>query len=510
MALNPDAPSSGNTSNSLAGLGEVEKKVLSYAAAMGKEFDFSVLATATEMEEEPLAEILEKLVHRGILKELKGGDSYTFILVSALTEAYRQISSSRLRVIHKKIAEAYEKMYPDPVPEVIPEMGRHYHLGRVHDKSLLYNRYAATIAMNSFSPDVAIHYLERAREDLAALPGDHKLEEADILKDIGEQYSTMGEDTKADEFYAESLKKVPESEVTMRALLLLSRADAAREMDNLELTRKYCQEAIGFLERIGHKKGLAIAHRSLGRAAFKEGDVEVGKREVETTLGYLDPVKDAKEVARLYIEFGNVHSIMPDPVDQEKAFDYYRKAIRALEPLHDYHELGRAHNNLAVAMGTAHAHEALVELRKAHEFAVKGKDRRFQGWALFNTVYLLLHIGDISQAETNNEQAHEILSKLNDPMALEQVALNDGMLAQARKNYEESERAYFGAMRKAEKLGYPPVVVEVQYYLATMYAEWGKKEEAIKAISRIKELGESHISPASLADYEKLKKVLGV
>jgi tetratricopeptide (TPR) repeat protein len=510
MAHNTEVPTSTDAPTPLARLPELEKRVLSYAAAMGKEFDFSVLALATEMAEEPLAESLERLVHMGILKELKGGDSYTFDRMETLAQAYRDISSSRLRVMHKKIAEAYEKLFPDPVPDLVPEMGRHFYLGRVHDKSLLYNRYAATIAMNAFSPDVAIRYLERAREDLAAMPGDHKLEEADILKDIGEQYSVMGEDTKADEFYAESLKKVPEGDVTLRALLLLSRADAAREMDNLERTIQYCEEAIKFLEKVGHRKGLAMAHRSLGRVAFKRGDVEVGKREIETTLGYLDPKTDAKEIARLYIEFGNVHSIMPDPVAQEKALDYYRKAIRALEPINDYHELGRAHNNLAIAMGTAHAHEALVELRKALEFAVKGKDRRFQGWALFNTVYLLLYIGDQKQAAENNEQAHEILSKLNDPMALEQVALNDGMLAQAKKSYEDSERAYLGAMKKAEKLGYPPVLVEVHYYLATMYSEWGKKEEAVKEITKIKELGESHVSPASLSDYEKLKQKLDI
>jgi len=483
----PDTPPS-VSSPATAGLGEAERKVLSYAAAIGKEFDFSVLAAAIEMEEEPLAELLERLVQHGALKELKGGDSYAFAREDTLAQSYRDISSSRLRVIHKKIAEAYEKIYPDPAPHLIPEMGRHFYLGRVHDKSLLYNRYAATQAMGAFSPDVAIRYLERAREDLAALPGDHRLEEAEVLKEIGEQHYTMGDDKKADELYEESLKRVPEGEVTLRALLLLSRANVAREMDKVEVTRQYCDEAIRLLEKAGHKKGLALAHRILGRVAYRAGQLDAGRKEIETTIALLDPEEDALEK------------------EQAKSMDYYKKAIRKLEELHDYRELARAHNNLAISLMPAHPAEAMEAIKTAREYSEKTKDRRGLGWRLFNSVEIRLALGDAEGAVRDNDEAGRILTALSDSVGVQQVTLNRGIIAHYKKSYKEAEAEYLKAVKMADALGYVPVVVESLVHLAHTYADWGKLGEAAKVISRIEQLGEANVYFSTRGIYADLKK----
>jgi tetratricopeptide (TPR) repeat protein len=495
--------------NPLSHLSETERRVLSYAAAIGKEFDFSVLAAANEMEEEPLAELLERLVQRGIVKELKEGDAYAFVREETLTQAYREISSSRLRVIHKKIAEAYEKLNPDPTPEIIPEMGRQFYLGKVHDKSLLYNRYAATQAMGAFSPDIAIRYLERAREDLASLPGDHSMEEADVLKELGEQYDTLGDDAKADKCYVESLRKIPEREVTLRALIILARADVARDMDKLESTRQLCQEAIGLLEKVGHKRGLALAHHSLSRAAYREGLLEIGRKEIEATIGLLDPVTDAKELARCYIDFGNVCSESKDPVEHEKSFIYYRKAVQKLEELHDYIELARAHNNLALALMPEHPHEAMEEIKMARSYSERTKDRRGLGWWLFNSVEIRLALGEVEEAERDNEEAGKILSLLGDSVGIQQIAMNKGIIAQYRGSYEEAERAYLRALDMAEKLGYPLQVVEVLVHLASTHAACGRKEEAAKAVWRIQELGEDRVYPSLRSVYKELKENFG-
>jgi tetratricopeptide (TPR) repeat protein len=505
-----ETAASPNAASPFEGLEEEAKRVLSYGASMGMEFDWAVLATATEMGEEPLAESLEQLVHRGILKELNWGDSYAFARVVTLTQIYGEISSSRLRMIHKKIAEAYEKLHPDPTPDIIPEMGRQFFLGRVHEKSLLYNRYAAMLAKDAFSPDVAIRHLERAREDLAALPGDHRVEEAEVLKEIGEQYAALGDDSRANELYQQSLKKLPEEEVTLRALLILSLADAARQMDKLGLARKYSDEAIQLFEKVGHKKGLALAHRTLSRAALKEGRYDVAAKEIEATLALLDPEKDAKEVARCCVDFGNAYSGTDVPAVQTRSIEYYKRAIRTLEQLRDYHELARAHISLAVTLMTASPPEASRELKEAQICAEKCKDWRLVGWALFNSVEVCLALGKDLEANTNNTEARRILSKINDLEGIQQLALNDGILARRRKAYEDSERAFQDAMKRAESLGYPTNVVEVLVHMAIMYFEWGKKDAALKFYHRVKEIGEDNVNIPIRPSYETLKKQLGV
>jgi tetratricopeptide (TPR) repeat protein len=510
MALNTDSVAATIGGISSSRLGETDKRVLHFAASIGMEFDWSVLITAMEMEEEPLAESLERLVHHGILKELNWGDTYAFVQVVTLAEAYREISSSRQRVIHKKIAEAYEKLYPDPAPDIIPEMGRQFYLGRVHDKSLLYNRYAAMLAISAFSPDVAIRHLERAREDLSALPGDHRLEEADVLKEIGELYDAIGDDAKADDFYGESLKKLPEEEVTLRALILLSRAEAAHEMSKLGLLHQYCEEAIGLLKRVEHKRGLAMAHFILGRGGYTEGNFEAARKETEAALQLFDPEKDAREVARCYTNLGNVWASINDPAEQARALDSYRKAIKILESLHDYRQLAKAHNNLAISLEDTRPEEALKEIKAARVCVEKCKDERFLGWTLFNSVEIHLILGNETEAAKCNAAAHKILSKFNDLIGLQQVMLNEGMLAQQRKAYEESEKAYMDSLKRAEFLDYPIDVVEVLLHMGIMYADWGKKDEALKTVARIVEIGEDKFSPTKRPLFENLRKRLGI
>jgi tetratricopeptide (TPR) repeat protein len=492
----------------LAKLGEDDRRVLSHAAVLGMSFRFQSLYEAVGGDEEKLAGIVDSQIQSGILRD-REGESYEFSNEELWKGLYNSMSESRRRILHRKAAEAYEKMYPEPTPDIIPEMGRHFHLGQVHDKSLLYNRYAATQAMGTFSPDTAIFYLERAREDLAALPGNHKPEEAEVLKELGEQYDAMGDATRADEFYGKSLEKLPEDEVTLRALLILSRADAARDLDHIKLSRQYCEEAIRLLEKVGHKKGLAMAHRSLGRAAYKEGQFEVTKREIEATLKFLDPEKDARDVARCYIDLGNIYTGMTDESEQARGIEFFHKAIQALEKLHDYRELARAHNNLAMALMPAHPAEAMEEIMKARTFSEKAKDRRGVGWRLYNSVEIFLALGKVDEATRNNDEAGKILSLLNDRIGIQQVVLNNGILAQYRKSYDEAERAYLEALRLAEDLGYYPKLVEARIRLGTLYADWGKKEDALKEISRIREMGEDTGDTWLNSIYENLKKQVG-
>jgi tetratricopeptide (TPR) repeat protein len=508
MAPSPDETPSSQPSQNLASLPDVERRVLSYSATIGKEFEFSILAGAIDIEEERLAEVLEDLVHKGILREVKGGDGYSFTREETLNNAYRDISSSRVRVIHRKVAEAFERLNPDPSPEIIPQMGRHFHIGQLYDKSVLYNWHSARQAMKAFSPDVAIHYLEWVCEDLSHLPDQHRVEESDALKDLGDQFRALGDALRADEYYGKSLEKLPKEEVTLRALILLSRAEAAREMDKLGQTRQYCEEAIKLLEGSGQKKGLAMAHRSLGRAAFKEGKFDLGRRELDTALGLLDPEKDRRDVARCCIDLGNIYSDSRDPSDQDKGRDYYHKAIPILEALQDYRELFRVHNNLAITLGNDHPREALEQLREARDYAEKAKDRRSLGWALFNSVEFHLELGEEFAASQNNEEARRLLSSLNDPLAKQQITLNAGIIAYHRKAYEVGEREFKNAMKQSEDLGYPHDVAEVRMRLAMLYADWGKKEDLERELSWLDKEGKDRLVPRILSMYEEFKKRL--
>ena len=182
---------SGTEAPRVPGLDELspdQMRILAYASAVGREFDFRLLVAAMEQDEERLAEQLERLAHLGILRERVGGDRFSFTQDDTRARIYQSLTASRLRVLHRKIADAMARLYPKPPPEILPELGRHYFLGKVPDKSFAFNRQAAALAREDDQPETAAHHLERARIDLRSLPGNQTAEEAALDAELGDLY----------------------------------------------------------------------------------------------------------------------------------------------------------------------------------------------------------------------------------------------------------------------------------------------------------------------------------
>jgi tetratricopeptide (TPR) repeat protein len=494
----------------LPSLNEAERKVLDYSSAMGKKFDFNVLMVALDMSEEELAEILEHLVHKGVCREVAGGDEYHFTSDQILTDTQKEISSSRMRVIHKKLGEAYQELYEHPRTEIVHLMARHFYLGKVHDKSVLYNRYSAALARENFSPGVAIRYLQRVRDDLSAMDDDHRLVEADVLRELGDIQADMGDSTRADELYGMSLEKLPEDQNALRALILLARAEAARNMDQLTRAKDLCKMAMAEFEQTGRKKALAVAHKLLAKVAFKEGTYDIGREEIEASLELLDIKEDAREVGRCFIDLGNLYMRYNSSEDQELGKEYFRKAIAVLEPLKDFHELFRAHNNMAVMAADTDPKTAIRELEIARRYAEMAKDRRSVGWALFNSVEYLLSLGKAAEAEKANAEAEAILSEVGDLSGLQQVALNKGILGQYAKDYDRAEKGYRDSLRRAENMGYLHYASENHIRLARMYLEVGRMYDARREMAIAEELGEEKVLPTLMTVYRDLQRKLGM
>ena len=123
MALG-EGPDGAPAPRSLPTLTPDAHRLLAYASAIGREFDFPLLVAAMGAPEEGLAEELERLVHAGLLRERPGGDRFVFVQDELRARIYQSLTASRLRVLHRKIAEALEQMHPEPPPALLAELGR--------------------------------------------------------------------------------------------------------------------------------------------------------------------------------------------------------------------------------------------------------------------------------------------------------------------------------------------------------------------------------------------------
>lgn len=444
-----------------------ERRVLAYASAIGREFDFSLLVAAIGGEEEPLAELLEKLVHIGVLRERSGGDRFGFSLDEVRARIYQSLTASRLRVLHRKIAEAMETLHPEVPEEVVSELGRHYFLGKVPEKAFEFNRRAADLSELAGDPEEAAHHLERARIDLKSLSGDHRLAEADLAERLGNVYYGMGDTRAADRLYREGLDLVGSRASKVRARLLLARAEVARENREVSVATRGARQALEMFSTLGDLSGVASVHRVLGRIHFHSGRYQEALEEEIQALDLLERSKDQKILGRLCTDLGNTFSMM-GPDLRSDAIDWYERAIDHLVEVGDWVEVARAHLNLGITLGETDPSGGLEELGRAREYAERAHELRLAGWALFSGVEMRLSLGQLEAAEWENQQAGRLLERADDPLGHQQVAMNAGLIHERRGQWEEAERSYQQAVDRARTLELAPEAAESHYHLARL------------------------------------------
>jgi tetratricopeptide (TPR) repeat protein len=493
----------------LESLSPEQHRILAYASAIGSEFNFSLLVGAMGIEEEVLAEELERLVHLGALVERAGGERFAFAEEEFRARIYRSLTESRLRVLHRKIAEVLEKMYPDPPLPVLQELGRHYFLGKVPTKSYEYNRRAAEAARTAEEPEVAAHHLERVLLDLASLPGNRRGEQAEVAEALGDLYFALGNFPSADVRFTEALERLGTETPRVRARLLLARAEVARENLDLDTAVQRATEAQRLFEDGGDRLGSAQTHRLLGRVAFQRGSY---RESLEECLHALDLIGDEEVepfLGRLAIDIGNAFALL-GPEVRDVAIEWYGHAIERLEHEGDWIDLSRANHNLGVLTGEVRPQDGLEFLEKAQLAAERGHDTRAMGRALISSVELLLALGQLEEAERNNEQVARLLEHLSDELGREQVEVNRGQIAERRGQWEDGEHAYEKAIDICRRLQLPGDEAEATFYLARLRYKTRDLEGARRAYATALELNLTELRPQHAPAFLELGRQIGV
>jgi len=492
---------------SLAGLSTEQHRILAYASAIGSEFDFDLLVAAMGVPEEPLAEQVERLVHLGFLQERPGGDRFAFSEEDVRGRMYRSLTESRLRVLHRKIAEVLERMYPDPPPSVLEELGRHYFLGKVPEKSYKYNRRAAEAASAAGEPETAAHHYERVLVDLAALPGDRRREQAEVAEALGDIYYSTGKFPEADRAYGEALERLGTDEPRIRAYLLLARAEIARENLDEPAAQRGALAAQELFEKVRDRLGVAQTYRVLGRLDFQRGAYREALDESMRALEELGPVRDLRFLGRLSIDIGNSFALL-GPEVRTVAIEWYERAVERLREAGDWVELARAYHNMGVALGETRPQDGLDFLERARDAGERAHDPRSVGRALLSGVEMRLALGEIEEAARDNEQAGRLLDRLGDALGHEVVALNRGQIAERQGQWEEAAAAYAEAIEACQRFSLPADEAEAQFFLARLYFKTRDADGARRAYRAARALALPQVRPQHAVAFEELGRQL--
>ncbi len=501
------APSGPSALPSLDSFTADQHRILAYASAIGPEFDFDMLVAAMRVDEETLAEQLERLVAAKVLWERAGGGRFGFSEEEFRASVYRSLTESRLRVLHRRLAEVMEKMHPDPTPEIVAELGRHYFLGKVPTKSYDYNRRAAAHARAADDTAGAVHHLERAQVDAATFGEARAPERAELMEELGDLYYATSNYAAADRQYEEALRHVEHDQPRIRARLLLARAEVARENLDRDAAREGATQSIRLFEMTDDALGVAQAHRLLGRLAFLEGAFRDALDESMVALEILPAGTDSRFLGRLSIDIGNAFALLGEDV-RSVAVEWYERAVDRLKAARDWAELARALHNLGVAVGELRPGDGLEYLAQAREAAERAHDARYAARTLLSGVEMRIQLGQLDDADRDNEQAGRLLERLDDALGSGQVALNRGLIAERRGQWDDAERAYSTAVDMARRNRLVLDEAEAEFDRARLRYKTRNFEGAREALHAATRLNVSELVPRLANAYAELRRQL--
>jgi class 3 adenylate cyclase len=146
-----------------------DKRLLQTAAVIGTDVSFTLLHAIADMSEETLPRGLAHLQAVEFLYEAQLFPEQEYTFTHALTHevAYGSLLLERRRVLHRRIVEALEALYPDRLAEHVEQLTHHALRGEVWDKALAYCRQAGAKAMTCSANREAVVCFEQA---LAACP----------------------------------------------------------------------------------------------------------------------------------------------------------------------------------------------------------------------------------------------------------------------------------------------------------------------------------------------------
>ncbi len=216
----------------LSQLSPGSRRLAGWAAAIGREFSFDLLASSSQEDEVSIVNALDELWRYRIIQE-RGERGYEFTHPLICSVATQLISPIQLRIAHRQIAQAFEerlaasKHWPsfptaqamEPLErDMIVQIASHYDLAGLPVKSVPYYRRAADDAAQVYASRQAIELYQRG---LSGIP-DSAIYEPDLfilmkericlLEGLGMAFELTGDHIQARHSFQAALEYLPDSE----------------------------------------------------------------------------------------------------------------------------------------------------------------------------------------------------------------------------------------------------------------------------------------------------------
>jgi len=176
-------------------LGPDVERVLAMASVMGRDFDLSLLATVTNVDEDDLIDLCDGAVMAAVLQTTDRTDRYTFAHALVGHALYDGLSPARRTRAHGVVAEALEGQLGADPSERAEELAYHWAATRQpgsSSKAVHYSALAGRRALDLLAPDEALRWFTQALDLLDQSGREDEHLRVELLVGLGDAQRQCG------------------------------------------------------------------------------------------------------------------------------------------------------------------------------------------------------------------------------------------------------------------------------------------------------------------------------
>jgi len=477
----------------IARLEETEKKILRYAAVAGDRYTFDILREVTGLGDEELLDSIDKLMDADIIQEVPNTEEeeYRFDHKLIRSVIYDSMSKSRVRIMHKSVGDAIEKLYGYNIDAWIFDLARHFSVGKQSQRNYKYSMMAGDKAFQALSFDSAVEYYLSAFRTIDLLPASVDLnieaEKLRISMIVGDLYSGLGLWNNATKYYNVALKVAEvagDEKAEVKALI--SRAHSKRSFGKYQDAEVDYERAFKSARNSNDVQSLGEIQRGLGYVHWRKGENDQAIEHYNQGISFSMKAGDMSSMSKIFIALGNVYNHWGQ---HEKAIEYYIKSIDELEKIGDYSELARAYNNIGdIYLQMKQWEKAIESFDRCREASEKIGNKNMVAWALFNSSEALAHTGELDKAESYCMNALNICETQDDKIGMNGVFRCLGIINRFKEDWDSAIENFNKSITILEMLDIPYDLGGTYFQLGATYEQMGESMGAKQNYLLAKEL----------------------
>jgi tetratricopeptide (TPR) repeat protein len=153
----------------LGKLSDEARAVAEVAAAIGRDFSFDLVAQVSDLEEDAVVRAVDELWRRQIVR-VQPGERWDFGHDRIREVAYATIGPARLRLVHRRIAQALERTFAADLDPASAAIATHLERGGQPMRAIPFLERAAAVAVRMSAHEDAIRWLTEALRVLEQAP----------------------------------------------------------------------------------------------------------------------------------------------------------------------------------------------------------------------------------------------------------------------------------------------------------------------------------------------------